>query len=171
MHEANPQIIGLRLPDLKPEVQTYIAKLKKSLFAIYAKYEVRNRDELAAKVLKGKVDQKDADKAIELLKVINECGRQDKIIGREPKKPDEVRLKDIPTFSELPSEATFKDKTNGFKFDWIWNDKYREGRGIDDFSLTDQDLQSIGFNDPQKRKRLREIQKASATLSVVEGGY
>ena len=83
MHESHPQTSGLRLPDLKPEVQSYIAKLKKSLFVIYAKYEVKNRNELAVKVREGKVDSKDSDKVIELLKVINECGRQDKTIGRE----------------------------------------------------------------------------------------
>jgi len=88
MHEASPRATEIRLPDLKPQVQSYIAGLKKNLFAIYAKYEVKNRDELAAKVREGKVDTKDSDKAIELLKVINECGRQDKIVGRE----FEVRL-------------------------------------------------------------------------------
>jgi len=153
MHEFHPQTFELRLPDLKSEVQTYIAKFKKNLFVIYAKYEVKNRIELAAKVREGKVDTKDSDRVIELLKVINECGRQDKIMGREPAKPDEVRLKDIITFSKLPSEASFKDKVDGYKFDRIW-DEYREGRGMDDFSLSDEDLQSIGFDDPQKRQEL-----------------
>ena len=83
MHEATPQTSDLRLPDLKPEVQSYIAQLKKSLFVIYAKYEVKNRNELAVKVREGKVDTKDSDKVIELLKVINECGKQDKIVGNE----------------------------------------------------------------------------------------
>jgi len=82
MHELHPQTSELRLPDLKSEVQSYIAKLKKSLFVIYAKYEVKNRIELAAKVREGKVDTKDSDRVIELLTVINECGRQDKIVGR-----------------------------------------------------------------------------------------
>ena len=82
MLESAPAM-GLRLPDLKPEVQSYVAQLKKSLFAIYAKYDVKNRIELAVKVREGKVDTKDSDKAIELLKVINECGRQDKKVGRE----------------------------------------------------------------------------------------
>jgi len=82
MHELHPQTSELRLPDLQPQVQSYIAKLKKSLFVIYAKYEVKNRIELAAKVRDGKVDTKDSDRVIELLTVINECGRQDKIVGR-----------------------------------------------------------------------------------------
>jgi len=79
MHEANPRVSELRLPDLKPEVQSYIAKLKKSLFVIYAKYEVKNRIELAAKVREGKVDKKDSDRAIELLTVINEYGRKNEL--------------------------------------------------------------------------------------------
>jgi len=151
MHELHPQASDLRLPDLQPSVQSYIAGLKKSLFAIYAKYEVKNRDELAVKVREGKVDSKDSDRVIELLKVINECGRQDKIVGREPAKSDEVLLKDIPTFSKLPSESELKKE---YKFDWIWDQEYRESRDIDDFSLRDEDLQNIGFNDPQKRQEL-----------------
>ena len=83
MHESHPQTSELRLPDLKPEVQSYIAQLKKSLFVIYGKYEVKNRIELAVKVREGIVDTKDSDRVIELLKVINECGKQDKIVGRE----------------------------------------------------------------------------------------
>jgi len=86
MREAHPQFTEMRLPDLKPSVQSYIAKLKKSLFVIYAKYEVKNRNELAAKVREGKVDTKDSDRAIELLRVINECGKQDEIVYREFKR-------------------------------------------------------------------------------------
>jgi len=87
MHEAEPHILGIRIPDLKPEVQSCIAKLRASLKQIYDKYEVRNRDGLASMILEGKVEQRDADRAIELLKVINECGRSDRI---PPKVADEL---------------------------------------------------------------------------------
>jgi len=158
MHEASPQTLGIRLENLKPEVRSYVQKLRASLQVIYDKYEVANRDELAVKVRKALVKQEDIDKAIELMTVINDCGRKNEIVGRGPQKPDEVCLKDIPKFSKLPSEAVFKDKTNGYKFDWIWKNAYREGReiGADDFSLTDKDLQDIGFKDPQKRDELRQ---------------
>jgi len=80
MHESISHTVGIRLPDLKLQVQSYIAQLKKSLFAIYAKYEVSDRKELAVKVREGKVDTQDSDKAIELLKVINACGRRNEIV-------------------------------------------------------------------------------------------
>ena len=83
MHEAHPQTSDLRLPDLKPEVQSYIAQLKKSLFVIYTKYEVKNRNELAVKVREGIVDQNDSDRAIDLLRTINECGKQNEFVYRE----------------------------------------------------------------------------------------
>jgi len=83
----------MRLPDLKPQFQSYIAQLKKSLFVIYAKYEVKNRIELAVKVREGTVDTKDSDKAIELLKVINECGRNNVIVYSEIDKARFLELK------------------------------------------------------------------------------
>jgi len=82
MHEANPQIVGIRLENLKPEVRSYIQKLRASLQVIYDKYEVTNRDELAAKVRTGIVKQEDIDKAIELMQVINECGKENKAFYR-----------------------------------------------------------------------------------------
>jgi len=175
MNESGPLVAGIRLENLKPEVRTYVQKLRVSLQVIYDLYDVSNRDELAAKVRNGIVKQEDIDKAMELIKVINDCGRKNEIVGREPEKPDEVRLKDIPTFSKLPSEAAFKDKTNGYKFDWIWKEDYREGRDIDDFSLTDKDLQDIGFDDPQKRQKLlqeftsgRESNEAEPSAKVFD---
>jgi len=76
MHEASPSIVGIRLENLKPEVRSYVQKLRASLQVIYDRYEVTNRDELAAKVRKGIVKQEDIDKAIDLIRVINECGRK-----------------------------------------------------------------------------------------------
>jgi len=151
MHEASPQTVGIRLENLKPEVRSYVQKLRASLQVVYDKYEVTNRDELAAKVRTGMVKQEDIDQAIELMTVINDCGKKNEIVGSEPQKPDEVRLKDIPTFSKLPSESELKKK---FKLNWIWKDEYHEGRDANDFSLTDKDLRSIGFDDLRKRQEL-----------------
>ena len=95
MHESHPHISDLRLPDLKPQVQSYIAGLKKNLFVIYAKYEVKNRNELAVKVREGKVDTKNSDKVIELLKLINESGRKDEVVIIERIIRDEGRKLEI----------------------------------------------------------------------------
>jgi len=148
VHEAQPQTLGIRLENLKPEVRSYVQKLRASLQVIYDKYEVTNRDELAAKVRKGIVKQEDIDNAIKLMQVINECGRKNEIVG------DEVRLKDIPRFSMLPSADTFRDKTNGFKLGGIEEGEFCEGRDIGDFFLTDKDLKDIGFDDQNKRQEL-----------------
>jgi len=93
-----------------------------------------------------------------LMKIINDCGRRNDLPERDIE--SWVMLQNIPNFSELPSEAVLKDKNFGYKFDSVWIDEYREGRDIEDFSLTDEDLQEIGFDDPQKRfDLLREIAK------------
>ena len=94
MPELHPQTSELRIPDLEPVVQSYISRFKKSLFAIYVKYEVKNRNELAAKVREGKVDAKDSDKVIELLKKINNCGRKNEL-------PYEARHPSVPSLEEL----------------------------------------------------------------------
>jgi len=154
VHEAISHSVGIRLENLKPEVRSYVQKLRASLQVVYDKYEVSNRDELAAKVRLGTVKQEDIDKAIELMQVINDCGRKNEMVGRESQRPDEVRLEDVPRFSRLPPEAVFIDKINGYKFDWIWKDGFHEGRDIDDFKLTDKDLQEIGVDDPKKRQEL-----------------
>jgi len=163
VHEAHPQTVGIRLENLKPEVRSYVQKLRASLQVIYDRYEVANRDELAAKVRKGIVKQRDTDRAVELMRVINDCGRKNEIVSRETEKSGEVYLEDIPTFTNLPSEAVFMDKGNGYKFDRIQAQEYREGRNIKDFLLTDKDLQDIGLDDPQKRQELlEEISRGTA---------
>jgi len=115
-----------------------IGGLKKSLFVIYAKYEVKNRNELAAKVREGKVDKKDSDRAIELLTVINECGRQDKIVGKAFEAPiiqeEEQRLEeffgkhfDIPPIPEgITQEHLDFWKENGFKLQYWPNIRMKE---------------------------------------------
>jgi len=139
MHEPRPQVAELRLPDLQPSVQSYIGGLKKSLFVIYAKYEVKNRNELAAKVREGKVDKKDSDRAIELLTVINECGRQDKIVGKAFEAPiiqeEEQRLEeffgkyfDVPPIPEgITKEHIEFWKENGFKLQYWPSIRMEEG--------------------------------------------
>jgi len=152
MHEASPSAVGIRLENLKPEVRSYVQKLRASLQVVYDRYDVSNRDELAAKVRTGKVKQEDIDKAIKLMQVINDCGRKNEIVGRKPARPGEFRLKDIPTFSKLPSISELKKE---LELDWA-SPEFREGREIKEFSLTDQDLLDIGFDEPRKRKELLE---------------
>jgi len=86
MHEAQPQIVGIRLENLKPEVRSYVQKLRASLQVIYDRYEVKDRNELAAKVRKGIVKQEDITKALELMTVINDSGRKNEIVGNEETK-------------------------------------------------------------------------------------
>lgn len=78
----------------------------------------------------------------------------------ELEEKERFTLHDIPTFLKLPSATVLKDKKNGYKFDWTWEQEYREGRSIEDFALTDKDLQDMGLSDPEKRKELlQEIAK------------
>jgi len=75
MLESAPAM-GIRLENLKPEVRSYVQKLRASLQVVYDRYQVANRDELAVKVRKGEVEQEDIDKALGLIRKMNECGRK-----------------------------------------------------------------------------------------------
>jgi len=138
MHEASPQTIGIRLENLKPVVRSYVQKLRASLQVIYDKYEVANRDELAAKVRKGIVKQEDIDKAMELIRVINDCGRKNEIVGRGFEAPlikqEEERLEeffgkhfDVPPIPEsITKEHLDFWQENGFKLQYWPNIRMEE---------------------------------------------
>jgi len=83
---------------------------------------------------------------------------------KELEEKEHNRLEDVPTFAELPSEAVLK----GYKFDWIWKEEYREGRGIKDFSMTEKDLEKIGVDDRQKLKELLQAAAQGRESKEVE---
>jgi|GEM_PF-6828533 len=118
MNESGPAIVGIRLENLKPEVRSYVQKLRASLQIVYDRYEVANRDELAAKVRKGEVGQEDTDKAIELLRAINDYGRKNDL-------PEEI--KHVQEAYYAPRNIrSMEYKTNYRAVDgWEW-----EGKGI-----------------------------------------
>jgi len=132
-------VVGIRLENLKPEVRTYVQKLRASLQVIYDKYEVKDRNELAAKVRKGIVKQEDIDKAMQLISVINDCGRKNEIVGRgfetELIEQEEERLEeffgkkvDVPPIPEgITQEHLDFWKENGFKLQYWPNIRMEEG--------------------------------------------
>ncbi len=69
----------------------------------------------------------------------------------ELKRKEYFTIKNIPAFQQLPSDSQIK---KDYKFDWIWNNEYTKDRPISDFTLTAQDLTSIGIMDSQKQKEL-----------------
>jgi len=138
MHEASPSVVGIRLENLKTEVRTYVQKLRASLQVIYDRYEVTNRDELAAKVRKGIVKQEDITKALELMTVINDCGRKNEMVGRGFEAPliqeEEERLEkffgkhfDVPPIPEgITQEHLDYWQENGFKLQYWPNIRMEE---------------------------------------------
>ena len=138
----------IRRQDLPTLVRKYADNLAAQIREVYVKYGAKNFEEL--KVNK-KLSAQDARKVADLLKAFKEA----------VERKGEFRLGDIPTFSELPSNDSLKNKQTGFKFDNVWEEEYRAGRPLSDFALTDQDLQDIGFDDQTKREELlQELAKA-----------
>ena len=154
-----------RRSSLTPIVRSYADRLYASIKKIYAKYGVSSVAEMHAKVASGdkprnlkpgelKSDSTELAKLVENLKSALE---NDAIPEGEPEREGFVLLRDVPTLEDgLPSAATLKDKANGYKFDWIWEAEYRAGRPASDFALTEGDLETIGFDDPRKRRELLE---------------
>ena len=129
-------------------MRKYADNLAAQIKEVYAKYGAKNFEELKENK---KLSAQDARKVADLFKAFKEA----------VERKGEFVLRDIPTFSELPSNDILKNKHTGFKFDFIWKDEYREGRPMSDFALTDQDLQDIGFDDQRKREELlQELAKA-----------
>jgi len=138
VHESSPLVTGIRLENLKPEVRSYVQKLRASLQVIYDKYEVANRDELAAKVRTGIVKQEDITKALELMSVINDCGRKNEIVSWAFEAPliqeEEERLEeffgehfDVPPIPEgITHEHLNFWKENGFKLQYWPKIKMKE---------------------------------------------
>ena len=62
-----------------------------------------------------------------------------------------VTLKDIPTFSKLPSE---RDLKKDYKFEWVWKEEYREGRDMEEFGLNGADFEAIKLTDKKQRKEI-----------------
>ena len=160
-----------RRSDLTPLVRGYADRLYASIKKIYAKYGVTSVAELHAKVASGqkprslkpgelKSDSAELSKLVGNLKSALEMNT---VPEGEPESEGFVLLRDVPTFPDgLPSAAVLKDKADGYKFDWIWDAEYREGRPAGDFALTDEDLSDIGFDDPRKRRELqREMAEAN----------
>jgi len=111
--ESGVAVVGIRLENLKPEVRSYVQKLRASLQVVYDKYQVANRDELAAKVRKGIVIQEDIDKALKLISVINDCGRKNEIniierLFESEKEKLEFLFERPIEIPPLPKEATLE---------------------------------------------------------------
>ncbi|MFA4953969.1 MAG: hypothetical protein WC641_01500 [Patescibacteria group bacterium] len=139
--EGLPYASGIRRQDLPTNVRKYADNIAAQIKTVYAKYGAENFEELKENK---KLSARDARKVADLLKAFNVA----------IKEKGHVTLRDIPTFTTLPSHEILKDKQTGFKFDWVHEQEYRAGRPLSDFALTDKDLQDIGFNDRQKREGL-----------------
>jgi len=85
--EHDPAVSGIHLADLNVPVQSYVKKLHASLMEIYKKYEVSNKKELAEKIRNGSVSVEDRERAIELVTLMRDCGKKNKIVGREFEAP------------------------------------------------------------------------------------
>jgi len=164
--------MGIRLENLKPEVRTYVQKLRASLQVIYDKYEVANRDELAAKVRKGIVKQEDIDKAIELMTVINDSGRKNEMAGREFEADIiEEEKRALEKFFErkidvrpLPAEITAKRIEQ-------WKRLGLELHYLPPMEITEQILKLKNWIfKPDLRKHLEKFEISPATM-VIPGGW
>ncbi|MFA4954738.1 MAG: hypothetical protein WC641_05490 [Patescibacteria group bacterium] len=130
----------IKRQDLPTNVRKYADNLAAQIKEVYAKYGAKNFEELKENK---KLSAQDARKVADLLKAFNEA----------VEKKGHVTLRDVPTFTVLPSHDILKDKQAGYGFDYVLNE-YREGRPLSDFALTDKDLRDIGFDDLQKREEL-----------------
>jgi len=142
----------IKRQDLPTNVRNYADNLVAQIKEVYAKYGAKNFEELKENK---KLSARDARKVADLLKIFKDA----------IEKKGSVTLHDVPTFTVLPSQDMLKDKRTGFKFDWTWEQEYREGRSISDFALTDQDLQDIGFdigfsNQKKRQKLLQSLAQA-----------
>ena len=128
--EHDPAVSGIHLADLNVPVQSYVKKLHASLMEIYKKYEVSNKKELAEKIRDGSVSVEDRERAIELVTLMRDCGKKNKIVGREFEAPiieqEEERLEaffgkkiDVPPLPEsIDQEHIEFWKDNGFKLQY-----------------------------------------------------
>ncbi len=160
----NSHSFETRRQELKPAVRKYADKVHARLLEIYEKYGATDAKSMYANAAarKGpKLQKKDVLEAAKLLGNL-ECALDNDRLPPVEAPEGLVVLHDVPSFPNgLPSSDELKDKADGYKFDWVWDAEYREGRPVGDFALTEKNLLDVGFDDPRKiRELLREMAEA-----------
>ena len=163
--------------DLAFVVRKYADRLYARIKDIYKKYGVSSVAEMYAKVATGqkpnslksgelKSDVTELAKLVADLEFVLEKNvLPEGVIEAEE---GEIVLRDVPKFAKLPSLAVFMDKNEGFKFDWVYDLAFREGRDIRNFALTEQDLQALEYkNSREQQELLQEIAKARMSGEAV----
>ena len=150
----------VRRSDLTPIVRSYADRLYASIKKIYAKYGVSSVAELHAKIASGQKPKNlkpgelksDSAELSKLVADLKSALEKNAIPEGEPELQGFFLLRNVPNFHNgLPSPDSFKDI---YRIRDYWRDDYREGRSIDDFALTDGDLQAMGTENPKRRQEM-----------------